>query len=489
MSKYLGIDIGTSKIAFVLYQSDENKILKSISIPHKAVYKKNEISEIDIHKIKNISFEFLKNLKEKKEIKGIGISTQMHGCLVVDKNLNPITPLITWEDKRTLLPYKNGKNYIEYIKEISGEKLKNTGTIISPGFMGPTIFYLKETLPSFFKSGYKMCFIGDYLSSLLTGEEIKTDITNAGSSGFFDILHKNWLWDVIEKLHIPEYIFPQIVETGEISGKINKKILKNTGINRNCNVGVSIGDNQASIIGCSGYLKNKIVINIGTGSQISKRIETYKKFPFTDTRYFIKDKYISVGAGLSGGKTLKILEHFLKDTGKKIFEIKNIKNIFEKIHKYSEKALSDNQIIAGTFFSGSRQIPDLKGFLLNLTEDNFNIENLLFSFYAGIIFELYFYYGLMEKTEINEIIGSGNGFRKNPLLGKISASLFNIPVSISKTKEEAATGACLVIAEKMEHIDIEKFIEKNIERNIFLPNKNLEYLKELYEIYNNLLTS
>jgi len=482
---YLGIDLGTSKIAVVLYSSEDNKIIYTHSFPHKALKIKNNFYELNPLRIKEICFEILENILYKEKIKGIGISTQMHGCLIVDKKINPITPFITWEDKRTLLDYKEGRNYVDYIKEVCGKELKKTGTTIAPGFMGATLFYLKENSPHLFKKGNKICFLGDYITSLLTNENIKTDITNAGSSGIFDIEKKEWLWEVIDNLKIPEFILPFVVEPGEIIGRINKKVSSQIGINNKCIVGVSIGDNQASILGSAGYLENKCVLNMGTGSQISTRIENYKKFKFCDTRYFIKNKYISVGTGLSGGKTLKIIEKFLKETGKKMFNTKR-SSLYKKMHNIAVKG-KKSDILAGTFFSGSRVLSQLNGFLMNLKEENFKIENILFSFYLGVILELYFYFKNM-KTKVNEIIGSGNGFRKNSLFGEISSSLFNIPVSISKTKEEAATGASLLIAEKVAKINIEDFINKNMEKKVYTPDKELNHLQKIYEIFEKEIT-
>ena len=82
---YLGIDLGTSKIAVVLYSSEDNKIVFTHSFPHRALKIKNNFYELNPLKIKEICFEILENTLYKEKIRGIGISTQMHGCLIVDK--------------------------------------------------------------------------------------------------------------------------------------------------------------------------------------------------------------------------------------------------------------------------------------------------------------------------------------------------------------------------------------------------------------------
>ena len=482
MSLYLGIDLGTSKIAVVLYNAEENRIVYSSSHPHNSMRIKGRFYEIDPIKIREKVIGILEGIPFKDEVKGIGISTQMHGTLIVDKKVNPITPLITWEDKRCLdnYPYRS-KNYIEVMEEIAGKRsFYNTGTFPATGFMGSTLFWFSKNNPEVFKKGYKACFLGDYIVSYFTDRKIITDFTCAGSSGFFDIKNKRWLYEIIRKFSIPEEIFPEVKETGDIAGNINSTVAGKTGFSKKCFILTSIGDNQASIIGSAGLLKDRSVLNIGTGSQISSKIKYFKRKKFLDTRYFIENTYILVGAGLSGGKSVVILEKFLKEVGRKIFGFK-IKSLYKKIKEIvSKHKISKDEMIFGNFFKGLRFFPEKKGFLAQISEENFSIENFIFSIFLGILLEMRYYWEKMGNKSEKEIIGSGNGFRKNPF-GQMTSNLFKKTVKVSPFREEAGFGAAILAAYKKEkNFDIDGRIGKIGRYKVYYPEKDSEIFDQIY---------
>ena len=103
--------------------------------------------------------------------------------------------------------------------------------------------------------------------------------------------------------------------------------------------------------------------------------------------------------------------------------------------------------VVKTLFDGTRSCPFDRGSISNLSENNFNPENIIIGFLKGICNELYnFYDNLPEiiKKDKNKIIGSGNALKKNPLLHKAFEEQFELKVKISHCGEEAAFGACLI---------------------------------------------
>ena len=285
MSLYLGIDLGTTKIAMLVYDTDTNRIRQRISFPHNALIISGQRREIEPENVKQMVLEAMGCLTHRRNIKGIGISTQMHGCLFVDARNRPMSNLVTWQDERCLQPHPQNPamNYLEKILRTTGtEHFLNTGTGICSGFLGPAVFWFSEQkrLPK----NSRVCFLGDYIASILTGAPVSPDITDAGSSGFFDIKNKRWLWSVIEKLRIPTEIFPDAGEPGSVLGNLNCQASHLTGLSRNIPVLRSVGDNQASIIGSAGTLENALLLNVGTGAAVSLKIKNFARRKTLDTR-------------------------------------------------------------------------------------------------------------------------------------------------------------------------------------------------------------
>lgn len=110
------------------------------------------------------------------------------------------------------------------------------------------------------------------------------------------------------------------------------------------------------------------------------------------------------------------------------------------------KKSQTDDIRVDTLFDGTRQHPEKRGKIMNISRQNWNPENLIRGFLEGMSQELYDFYQLLpdsvrEKKTI--LVGSGNGIKKNPLLCRILEERFNCHLQVSSCREEAALGACI----------------------------------------------
>lgn len=144
----------------------------------------------DANAIVDIVLDLIQELRiQYPDIKGIGLSGQMHGILYVNAEGEAVSPLYTWQDMRGSLLYKDGMSYAAYLS-------KQTGFPLSTGFGLVTHYYNKvnSLVP---QNAVKLCTIMDYTAMRLTGKcEPLVDCSNAASLGF--LIKKNWL--LIKKL-------------------------------------------------------------------------------------------------------------------------------------------------------------------------------------------------------------------------------------------------------------------------------------------------
>ena len=127
---------------------------------------------------------------------------------------------------------------------------------------------------------------------------------------------------------------------------------------------------------------------------------------------------------------------------------KSLYDVLEKLaragREQSRKREEKRILRVKTTFDGTREQPELGGSITNLFSDNFMSEAITFGVLEGMIRELYEMYQVIyrgTKTEIQHMIGSGNGLRKNPVLCEIVEELFGAKLILSDCEEEAATGA------------------------------------------------
>jgi len=430
--RYVGIDIGTSSICGVIYDT-ETKSVTSITKENKAAI---EPTSIHCEKIQNPSLimdtvmDIVREFTSKyTDIKGIGITGQMHGILYVDENGDALSPLYTWQDGRGNLLFEANKTYAEYLSEKSGYSL-------ATGYGLVTHFYnmKNNNIPH---GTAKLCTIMDYVVMKLTKRRSPlTDYSIATSLGCFNLKDLYFDTQAIEKADIDTSILPETGESGVFAGYYFGGIP----------VYSALGDNQASFLGSVKDIPHSIHITIGTSSQLSIYSKEYVKLDSLDTRPFPGGGYILVGAALCGGQSLVILKEFFEQTINFFrTEYTGVTNFFEKIALMPEDYFPDDLPSTETYFYGTRSEPMRRGVIANISASNLTPENLIISFLNGISAELLEFYKLIPdniKVGKNILVGSGNSIKKNPLLVKIIERQFGYKLIFSDYAEEAALGAC-----------------------------------------------
>lgn len=428
---FLGIDIGTSSICGIVYNTVSKDIVSIAKINNTDMLSCNVWEKVqDANAIVDIVLDLIQELRiQYPDIKGIGLSGQMHGILYVNAEGEAVSPLYTWQDMRGSLLYKDGMSYAAYLS-------KQTGFPLSTGFGLVTHYYNKvnSLVP---QNAVKLCTIMDYTAMRLTGKcEPLVDCSNAASLGFFDkeklAFDKEALWNV----GIDNSILPEI-------GKAFSRV----GHYENISVYTAIGDNQASFLGSIRDIRHSIHITVGTSSQISVYSDDYVNVPLLDTRPLPGGGYILVGAALCGGCSFSSLKKFFSETIKLYTgEEMDDTDLYKIMVSVPYKEVQEDDIRVETLFGGTRSHPEKRGKIMNISCLNWHPENLIRGFLEGMSQELYDFYQLLPNS-IRErktiLVGSGNGIKRNPLLCQILEERFKCHLQVSACREEAALGACI----------------------------------------------
>lgn len=428
---FLGIDIGTSSICGIVYNTVSKDIVSIAKINNTDMLSCNVWEKVqDANAIVDIVLDLIQELRiQYPDIKGIGLSGQMHGILYVNAEGQAVSPLYTWQDMRGSLLYKDGMSYAAYLS-------KQTGFPLSTGFGLVTHYYNKvnSLVP---QNAVKLCTIMDYTAIRLTGKcEPLVDCSNAASLGFFDkeklAFDKEALWNV----GIDSSILPEI-------GKAFSRV----GHYENISVYTAIGDNQASFLGSIRDIRHSIHITVGTSSQISVYSEDYVNVPLLDTRPLPGGGYILVGAALCGGCSFSLLKKFFSETIKLYTgEEMDDTDLYKIMVSVPYKEVQEDDIRVETLFGGTRSHPEKRGKIMNISCLNWHPENLIRGFLEGMSQELYDFYQLLPNSVRERktiLVGSGNGIKRNPLLCQILEERFKCHLQVSACREEAALGACI----------------------------------------------
>ncbi len=327
----------------------------------------------------------------------------MHGILYYDKDGNAVSPLFTWQDERGDLPYQD-TTYAKYLGSCSGY-----------GCVTDFCNKVNGLIP---KTAVGFCTIADYLVMKLC--QTKTPlihITNGASFGCYDIKNKKFSYDCNIEL------------TDEFAI---------AGCYKNIPVSVAIGDNQASVLGSC--RRDELLINVGTGSQVSIISENCVLGENVETRPYFEGKYLTVGSALCGGRAYSLTKDFLREVLSAKGEV--LEDEVYSIMTEMLNGIKNPTVKADTRFAGTRQDKSIRGGFYNISVNNFKPAEFIHAVLQGMAEELYSLYNSFgEERKI--LVGTGNGVRKNLHFVKCVESLFGANLKIPAHSEETSFGSAL----------------------------------------------
>jgi sedoheptulokinase len=445
----LGIDCGTSKIAVALIDPENRLVLDIKSAETLADLPGNPSSrrEQDVSAIVAVFRRLLTETLKSHNIRllSIGLTGQAHGILGLDRRGRALTHYVTWEDGRGEEEIHSGTTLLQEIRERAGATVQ-----LATGYGIVTLcHWLKYGVPTGMS---RICGIVDYLGLLLTEDHIPvTDYTMAETTGMFDLMGERWDTDLLGALDIPTSLLPRLSPPTEVAGTLNAPWLLDISNNRDVPVSVTLGDNQAGYLASVREPYQSILVNIGTGSQISLAVRPdgaealRATFDGSDVtlRPFVDSAFLVAGSALSGGVAYRALKEFFAAVGRDLFGIGDPADLYKKMEHLAERAGSAAGLRIEPLLSGSRSNPDARGIVEGLSFDNLKPGPFIYGIQEGIIRILKDMIDPQLLGARRYLVGSGNGFRRNPLLRRIAAAMFEKELLIPEIGEEAAVGAAL----------------------------------------------
>ena len=428
MSTLIGLDIGTTSISAVAAEVSSGALLRSVTVPNDGILPSPDgVSRLqDPVRIVETALGLKESLAaEFSPVAAIGVTGQMHGILYLDRAGRAVSPLYTWQDGRGNLPY--GKStYAAHLSTRSCYPLAS-------GFGLVTHFINREQglVPS---EAVTFCTIQDYIALLLARR--KTPLlhaSDAASFGCFDLEAHTFDRFAMEKLGFDNAFLPAVTAETAIIGQ-----------DGSIPVAAAIGDNQASVLG-SLRENADILVNIGTGSQVSAVVSAPVPFPAGAVRPYVDGKFLLAGSPLCGGRAYALLHRFFARCAE-LFGGDG-RDIYTVMNDMAAEQPEDHSLTVDTRFCGTRNDPALRGALSEISEDNFTPEQLTRGVLWGMAAELHELYRQMPlSVPAAGLVGSGNGVRKNPVLRQYLEEQFNLPLKLPVHREEAAFGAAVFAA-------------------------------------------
>jgi xylulokinase len=407
----LGLDIGSSSVKASLLDGETGKCLSSafspaeeMSITAKVQGWAEQEPRMWWENLVIATREALSKVSgAANKVGAIGISYQMHGLVMIDKNKEVIRPSIIWCDSRAV---SIGEKAFHEI----GETHCLSHLLNSPGnFTASKLKWVKENEPSLYDKLWKVLLPGDYIAMKLTGE-VNTTVSGLSEGIFWDFAQHAPARFLLNEYGFKDDILPEITGTFSEQGRLSAIASSELGLAPGIPVTYRAGDQPNNAFSLNVLNPGEVAATAGTSGVVYGVSE--------EIRYDNQSR-VNTFAHVNHDINKTRLGVLLCVNGAGILNSWSRRNIFSSQLKYSEIDQLANTVPVGSdglvilpFGNGAERLlgnQDLGAKILNL---NFNIHqqgHLARAAQEGIVFAFWYGMKIMKETGINpRIIRAGN---------------------------------------------------------------------------------
>lgn len=431
MDCYLGIDIGTSGTKAVCFDKD-GKVVASAYAEYELLTIRTGYSEERPSDWWEAVKKTIKDItKAGFKIKGIGLSGQMHGLVILDKEDKVLRNSIIWCDNRAILEAE------ELASNFGNERLKAiTGNEVVPAFTLAKLLWVKNNEPDIYRKINKVMLPKDYIRYMLT-KEFKTEYSDASGMQMLDIYKKEFSKEILDYLKLPRTCLPILQESVEISGYITKENALELGLSDECFVVGGAGDQAAAALGNGIVSKGEVSIVLGSSGVVFSPIlkEDLKTNNLQVFMHAVPNTYHVMGVTNGCGLSYK---WFKENLGAGL----NYEELNQKA--CSSKPLS-NGLIYLPYLNGERTPyldPYASGTFIGVRQ-NTSLGDFTRAILEGVAFSLKDCFSMLPKVEYKKVLVSGGG-ANGKLWRSIIASCLNMKISRLEQSEGGALGVAIL---------------------------------------------
>lgn len=265
----LGYDIGSSSVKACLVDAETKKVVASDFFPkvEMAIQAgQSGWAEQDPdtwwENLKQAHASVMRTAKiHGEDVKAIGISYQMHGLVLTDKDQNVLRPSIIWCDSRAV-PYGE-----EALRSIGREKALSH-LLNSPGnFTAAKLAWVKEHEPGLYEKIDKFMLPGDYIGMKLTGDAVTT-VEGLSEGIFWDFKENKLSGDVMDHFGFDTSIVPEIKPVFGVQGTVTAEAAAELGLKEGTPVTYRAGDQPNNALSLNVFNPGEIASTAGTSGVV-----------------------------------------------------------------------------------------------------------------------------------------------------------------------------------------------------------------------------
>jgi xylulokinase len=436
---WMGVDVGTGGTRALLIDA-KGKEIAAVTAPHEdmrmerpqwAEQRPEDWAQAAVQAIRSV---LAKAGVSGGDVQGVGLSGQMHGLVILDRDNAIIRPALIWCDQRS-------QPQVDFINQKIGKDkvLEYTANPVLTGFTLPKLLWVRDHEPQYFERVRKMLLPKDYIRFVLTGE-FASEVSDASGTAVFDVVRRRWSFEMMDGLALDRGILPACYESFEVSGAISAPAAELTGLKAGTPVVGGGGDQAASAVG-NGIVRPGVVsCTLGTSGVVFAHMEQVAYDPRGRVHTFchaVRDKWHVMGVTQGAGLSLQWLRNQLVPG-----------STYDELTEEAATAPAGSQGLFWLPYLMGERTPHLdaqaRGGWIGLTAKHTRAD-LIRAVIEGVSYSQKDGLDIVEEfgIAVESVRASGGGAR-SPLWRQILADVFGKRVARLETQEGSAYGAALL---------------------------------------------
>ncbi|GBQ86164.1 glycerol kinase [Asaia krungthepensis NRIC 0535] len=429
---YLGIDLGTSGIKAVLVDSTQKVVAAhteklEVSRPHPGWSEQNPE---DWYEATLRALDALRETHpaELSAVRGIGLSGQQHGAVLLGEGGEVLRPCLLWNDTRAETECSLFEHRFPLCRQI-------TGNIAMPGFTAPKVLWVARHEPEIFAHVTHVVLPKAWLRFRMTGALIE-DMSDASGSLWLDTGRRLWSDAALEASNLRLAAMPELCEGSAPAGQLNPDLATRWGMTESPIFAGGAGDNAAGAVGLGAIHTGDAFLSLGTSGVVWVTTDSFHpggNHAIHSFCHAVPDQWHQMGVTLSAAASLA---WWSRVTGM------DEKSLLAELPQAPE---APSPVLFAPYLSGERTPHNdgtVRGGFMGLTQDTTRaqmtqavLEGVAFSFRDALE-------GLAESGTVitqADVIGGGS---RSPLWTSILASVLGITLHrLANGEQGGAFGA------------------------------------------------
>lgn len=295
---FLGLDYGTSAVKALLVD-ERQAVVASATAPLGVSRPRPGHSEQDPEDWWQATVTAVAELRAAAPaplgaVRGIGLSGQMHGAVLLDAAGAVLRPAILWNDVRSAAECAAFESAFPDSRQV-------TGNIAMPGFTAPKLLWVAEHEPELFRATRTVLLPKAWIRFRLTGERVE-EMSDASGTLWLDVGRRDWSDAALAATGLDRSHMPALVEGNQASGTLKPELAREWGIDSPPVVAGGAGDNAAGAIGLGAIRAGDAFVSLGTSGVLFATTDRFLPYPQAAVHAFchaIPDTWHQMGVTLS----------------------------------------------------------------------------------------------------------------------------------------------------------------------------------------------